>query len=388
MKPKIIFLVTEDWYFWSHRLPMARAARQAGFDVGVATRVVEWGDRIRAEGFALHELSWTRGSLSLLGNLGVVRELVRLYAKERPDIVHHVAMKPVVVGNVAAAAARVPRVVNAMTGLGHLFTSNAPKVKVLRIILGPFLKWALARRTSVLLLQNKDDLERLRQLGYASAKTLIIRGSGIDIDHYRPQPIDPQDCVKVAYVGRMIESKGVRVLIEAHRLIRKKGLRVRLLLVGEPDAENPEAISHDEMTQWASEPDVEWLGYCSDIRSLWGNADIAVLPALDREGLPKALLEAAACGRPLIATDVPGSREIALSERNAIVVPPGDPEALSLAIERLAADENLRATFGAESRRIVESDMSQEQVAKNITRLYQDMMNDGRPAVHRGSQCL
>jgi glycosyltransferase involved in cell wall biosynthesis len=384
-KPKIIFLVTEDWYFWSHRLPMARAARQAGFEVGIATRVVEWGDSIRAEGFSVHELSWIRGSLSFLDNLRVAWDLVCLYAKEKPDIVHHVALKPVVMGNVAAILARVPRVVNALTGLGHLFTSSSPKIKALRIILDPFLKWALARRHSVLLLQNRDDLARLKQLGYADAKTVIIRGSGIDVDYYRPLPVEPRDIVSVAFVGRFIEIKGIRVLIEAHRLLRKKGVRVRLLLVGKPDTENPGAISRDEVMEWASEPDVEWLGYCKDIRSFWATADIAVLPSLGGEGLPKALLEAAACGRPLIATNVPGSREIALSERNAIVVPPGDPEALCIAIERLASDANLRATFGAESRRIVESDMSQEQVAKDIVRLYQDMMNDGNPAGRRDS---
>lgn len=385
MKPKIIFLVTEDWFFWSHRLPMARAAHQAGFDVGVATRVVELGDRIRAEGFTLHELTWTRGSLSLLDNLSVVWELARIYAKEKPDIVHHVALKPVVMGNVAATVARVPRVVNALTGLGHLFTSTNPKIRALRLILDPFLKWALDRRHSVLLLQNSDDLMRLRQLGYQNAKTVIIRGSGVDIDYHQPQPIVKQDSINIAFVGRIIEIKGVRVLIEAHRLLRKKGIRVHLLLVGKPDTENPGAISREEIAGWASEPDIEWLGYCNDIRSIWARADIAVLPSLGGEGLPKALLEAAACGRPLIATDVPGSREIAINERNAIVVLPGDPVALSLAIERLVSDEGLRTTFGAESRRIVESDMSQEQVAKDIVRLYQEMMNDGKSAGHLGS---
>lgn len=384
-KPKIIFLVTEDWYFWSHRLPMARAARQAGFEVGIATHVVELGDNIRAEGFSLHELAWIRGNVSFFDNLKVAWNLVRLYSKERPDIVHHVALKPVVLGNVAAAIAGVPRVVNALTGLGHLFTSSSPKIKALRIIVDPFLKWALARRHSVLLLQNKDDLARLRQLGYASAKTVIIRGSGIDVDYYRPLETGPRDIVSVAFVGRMIEIKGVRVLIEAHRLLRNKGVRVRLLLVGKSDTENPGAISDDELVEWASEPDVEWLGYCNDIRSLWAKADIAVLPSLGGEGLPKALLEAAASGRPLVATDVAGSREIALSGRNAIVVPPGDPEALCLAIERLASDANLRATFGAESRHIVESDMSQEQVAMDIVRLYQDMMNHGNLTAHRDS---
>jgi glycosyltransferase involved in cell wall biosynthesis len=376
-KNKIIFLVTEDWYFWSHRLPMARAARQAGFEVGVATRVGAWGDNIRAEGFSLHELNWRRGSLSLFGNLRAVRTLVSIYGKEKPDIVHHVAIKPVVVGSVAAFLAKVPHVVNALTGLGHLFAASSPTIRAARAALHPVLKWALTRPGSVTLLQNSDDLVRLRQLGYVDANAMIIRGSGIDTDYYQPQPFSRSDTVTVAFVGRIIEIKGVRVLMEAHRRLRRKGLRLRLLLVGKPDDENLGAISHREIAQWANEPDVEWLGYCSDIRAVWAQADIAVLPSIGGEGLPKALLEAAACGRPLIATDVPGSREIALAGRNAIVVPPGDPDALCDALERLAGDKSLREIFGAESRRIVLSDMSQEHVSASIVLLYQKMMKGG-----------
>ena len=375
---KIIFLVTEDWYFWSHRLPMARAARRAGFDVGIATRVSTWGDSIRAEGFALHELNWTRGSLSLLDNLRAVRNLVLVYRKEKPVIVHHVALKPVVVGGIAAIIARVPRVVNALTGLGHLFTSDSPRFKTLRTILHPVLKLVLTRSGSVTLLQNNDDLVRLKRLGYVNANAVIIRGSGVDTDHYRPQPFNRPDIVTAAFVGRIIEIKGIRVLMEAHRRLRRKGLRIRLLLVGTTDSENPGAVSREEIAAWANEPDVEWLGYCNDIRSVWAQADIAVLPSTGGEGLPKALLEAAACARPLIATDVPGSREIALDGRNAIVVPPGDPDALCDALERLASNEDLRKAFGAESRRIVESDMSQEHVSRDIVLLYQRMMNGRR----------
>jgi glycosyltransferase involved in cell wall biosynthesis len=374
---KIIFLVTEDWYFWSHRLPMARAARQAGFDVVIATRVGSWGDRIRAEGFLLHELNWRRGSLSLLENLTTVLNLVSIYRLEKPDIVHHVSLKPVILGSIAAFLARVPRVVNALTGLGHLFASDSPSIKALRAVLHPILKLALTRPGSFTLLQNKDDLTKLTRLGYVNANAAIIRGSGIDTNYFVPQPINRRSIVTAAFVGRIIEIKGVRVLMEAHRRLRQKGFRLRLLLVGEPDSENPGTISREEIAQWANEPDVEWLGYCTNIVSVWAQADIAVLASTGGEGLPKALLEAAACGRPLIATDIAGSREIALDGRNAIVVPPGDPDALCDALERLASEESLREAFGAESRRIVESDMSQEHVSRSIVLLYQKMMSDG-----------
>jgi glycosyltransferase involved in cell wall biosynthesis len=371
---RIIFLVTEDWYFWSHRLPMAQAAVRAGFEVGIATRVSTFGDDIRAEGFSLYELDWTRGSVSVFDFLRAVRDVASIYRREKPDIVHHVALKSVIVGSVAAVVVGVPRVVNALTGLGHLFVSKRPRMRVLRAILHPVLKFLLLRPNTLILLQNKDDLAKLEGLGYVNANALIIRGSGIDVNYYRPQPFSQTAVVTAAFVGRIIEIKGVRLLIEAYRRLRSRGFRLRLLLVGNPDRENPGAISCEEIAQWTKELEIVWIGYCKDIRTVWTQADIAVLPSLGGEGLPKALLEAAACGRPLIATDVPGSREIAIDGRNAIVVPSGDPDALSRALEQLAGNEGLRKAMGDESRRIVMSDMAQEQVSRDIVLMYQNMM--------------
>jgi glycosyltransferase involved in cell wall biosynthesis len=264
--------------------------------------------------------------------------------------------------------------VNALTGLGHLFVSRQPRMRFLRAILHPLLKFLLLRPNTVILLQNKDDLANLEGLGYVKANALIIRGSGIDVDYFKPQPFSQAAVVTAAFVGRIIEVKGVRILIEAYRRLRSRGFRLRLLLVGQPDSENPGAISCDEIAQWAKELEIVWLGYCKDVRTVWTQADIAVLPSLGGEGLPKALLEAAACGRPLIATDVPGSREIAVEGRNAIVVPSGDPDALSRALEHLAGNEGLRKAMGDESRRIVMSDMAQEQVSRDIVLLYRKMM--------------
>lgn len=382
---KIIFVVTEDWYFWSHRLPMARAARSAGLDVGVATRVGSFGDKIKSEGFELHELDWSRGSFSVFGAALATIALIRIFRRERPDIVHNVAMKSVTLGGIAAIVARVPHVVNALTGLGYLFTSTSLKAKAIRLILHPLLKLILTRKVSTTLLQNNDNRALLKRLGYENNDTVIIRGSGIDIDHYRPQPTLDKDVVTVAFVGRIIETKGVLVLMEAHRDLRRKGVRCRLLLVGEPDAENPDAISANEIKAWAREPDVEWLGHCSDIRIVWEQAEIAVLPSTVGEGLPKSLLEAAACGRAIIASDVSGCREIAIHERNALLVPPTDVAALRNAIARLCADKALRERFGVESRRIVESDMSQARVVDDTMRFYKRTMAASGSPVGRGS---
>lgn len=359
---------------------MARAARDAGFDVGVATRVGSHGDRILAEGFSLHQLNWNRGNLSPLSFIRALVEVASLYRREKPHVVHHVALKPVVIGSIAARLGRIRYVVNALTGLGHLFAASELQSRMLRFLLGPFLSLALKRPNTVVLFQNNDDRALLTGLGYCSPNALVIRGSGVDLDHFQPLPMEGRSRVTAAFVGRIIEIKGVRVLMSAHRMLRKKGIRLKLLLAGIPDEENIGAISRDEVARWGEEPDVEWLGYIHDVREVWSKADIAVLPSLGGEGLPKSLLEAAACGRPIIATDVPGSREIAISGRNAILVPPNDAEALSEALERLGSSPELRASYGRESRLIVESDMSQDRVARDVVELYQSLI-DGDDAI-------
>ncbi|KWV59457.1 glycosyl transferase family 1 [Bradyrhizobium macuxiense] len=379
--PKLIFLVTEDWYFWSHRLPMARAAREAGFEVGVATRVKLHGDRIRSEGFSLYPLSWTRGSLSVLQFFRAVGEVGSLYRREKPDIVHHIALKSVVIGGIAAKLWRVPHVVNALTGLGHLFASDEFKSRVLRFLVGPFLKLSLQRQGSVVLLQNSDDRALLTRLGYCDASASVIRGSGIDLRRYQPFPPVDRPVVTAAFVGRIVEIKGVRVLMRAHQRLRERGVRLKLLLAGVPDVENIGAISRDEVEKWAREPDVEWLGHVDDVRQVWSRADIAVLPSIGGEGLPKSLLEAAACGRAIVATDVPGSREIAIAGRNAIVVPPNDAVALSDALEQLTCSAELRSRFGVESRRLVESDMAEERVAADVVALYHSLIQSNEALV-------
>jgi glycosyltransferase involved in cell wall biosynthesis len=274
----------------------------------------------------------------------------------------------------AARLGGVARVVNALTGLGHIFTSRSLKARLVWALIYPIIKAGLARRGSILLLQNRDDLTLLKELGLENGNSVIIRGSGVDVRHFRPTGTLKRPMVTAAFVGRIIEIKGVRVLVEAHRRLRNRGVSLRLLLVGEPDRENPGAISAREISKWAEEPDIEWRGYSRDIRSIWAEAQIAVLPSLGGEGLPKALLEAAACGRALIATDVAGSREIAISGRNALVVPPGDPQALCDALERLSLDDDLREEFGQESRRLVETDMAEEAITAQVVDLYTNMM--------------
>lgn len=377
---KLIYLVTEDWYFWSHRLPMARAAREAGFEVAVATRVDKHGPRIEAEGFRVLPLSWQRRSINPAGALSAVAEIAALYRREAPDLVHHVAMKPVLLGGLAAGLAGVPAVVNALTGLGSAFLGTGGlKSRVAGAAARPLLRTVLKRPNSLTILQNEDDRKTLVAAGLLpDERAWIIRGSGIDTAHYQVLPEPPEPPVTVGCVARLLADKGVGPLVEAQQRLRAKGLDVRLLLAGTPDPENPTSVTQAELDRWATLPGVELPGHSADVRQVWARCHIAVL-ASRREGLPKSLLEAAACGRAIVATDVPGCREVAHAGENALLVPPDDVAALADALEVLVRDAALRQRFGSASRRLVESDMASDRVGAKTVELYHRLLASTQP---------
>jgi mannose/cellobiose epimerase-like protein (N-acyl-D-glucosamine 2-epimerase family) len=365
--PRVIYLVTEDWYFISHRLPMARAARDAGLEVHVATRIDRHGAAIEAEGFHLHPVSWQRGSLDPRDLFRVVREVRRLYRTVKPELAHHVALPAIVVGSLAATGLTIA-CLNAMTGLGTLFISNSATVRAARMALRPALRGLLNRASATVLVQNADDRAAVENLGVDPGRIALIPGSGVDTHAMTPSP-EPAGAVTVAFVGRLVAAKGIRALVEAHRRLRARGHDIRLLIAGAPDAANPGSIPQSEIEEWGRQPNVSYLGYVEDIRALWASAHIAALPS-HREGLPLSLLQAAACGRPLVATDVPGCRAIARPEVNAILVPIDDVQALAQAIERMALDPELRRRFGEASRALVEREFSAKRIGRELLALY------------------
>jgi glycosyltransferase involved in cell wall biosynthesis len=367
-RPRLLYVVTEDWYFLSHRLPMARAAKGAGFDVHVTTNVVDGEAAITREGFVLHAVPFIRGRLSPGATIATIFALRRVLRSVRPAIVHHVALQPTVLGSIAAIG--LPAVsVNAVTGLGHTFIADTPKARVLRWLIGVVLRLLVDRGQNVALVQNPDDRGLLQSLGIPNDRIVLIPGSGVDIERLHPTP-EPAGLVTIAFVGRLLEDKGVRTLIAAHRLLQTKGAGVSLLLAGTPDPANPASISEDEAKGWTREPGITWLGHVADIATVWSRAHIAVLPSR-REGLPKSLLEAAACGRPMIATDVPGCREVVIPEETGILVPLDDPHALAAAIERLATSPDLRERYGAAARRLAVERFSADAIGSATVNLYQ-----------------
>lgn len=381
--PILLYLVTEDWYFLSHRLPMAKAAQNAGYDVHVATRVGACGATIEGHGFRLHPLRWPRGSLNPFARAALCWNVRALYRRLGPDLVHHVALEPTIIGSLAAFRLPIVRL-NALAGLGFTFTSSTLKARTTRAILGRLLAWLLNRPRSAALVQNADDRMALMSLGVSAKRIFLIAGSGVDTDALTPLP-EPTGPPAGAFVGRLLDDKGVRTLIAAHELLIRRGRVIQLYLAGEADPANPASVSSDEIRNWACRAGISMLGQVKDIRDVWAAAHIAVLPSR-REGLPKSLLEAAACGRPIVATDVPGCREIAQAGVNALLVPPDDPAALAEAIDRLAQDRPLRKQFGAAGRVLVENRFSSARIGRETVALYDELLGRARAPLPAASK--
>jgi glycosyltransferase involved in cell wall biosynthesis len=365
--PRLLYVVTEDWYFLSHRLPMARAARDAGFEVHVATNVADGAAAIAREGFILHPVRFARGKVSPVATLATVAALRQVHRELAPDLVHHVAVQATILGSLAAFGRGGARV-NAITGLGYSFISDSTKARMVRAVVGTMLRLLVDRASSVALVQNPDDRDLLQRLGIATERIVLIPGSGIDVERLKSMP-EPAGAITLGFVGRLLGDKGIRVLIDAHRQLRAKGMPIELMIAGTPDPANPASVTQAEAEVWGREPGITWLGHVHGIATVWARAHIAVRPSR-REGLPKSLLEAAACGRPMVATDVPGCREVAIPGQTGLLVPPDDPSALAAAIETLANDAALRARYGRAARALAEERFSDAAIGRAITELY------------------
>jgi glycosyltransferase involved in cell wall biosynthesis len=372
LKPVLVYLVTQDWYFMSHRVPMARAAQRAGYDVHVVTHVDKHRAAIEALGFRLHAVDWRRGSVDPLAFLNSIRAVRRHYRAIAPDLIHHVALQPTIVGSLAASGLASVRL-NALTGLGFVFTSATLKARLLRPVFGFLLRYVLGNSRAAVLVENPDDRAAVKALGVADNRIFTIAGSGVETDKLTPLP-EPPEPMTMAFAGRLLKDKGVRTLIEAHEILARRGQPVRLLIAGEPDRANPASIPSKEIADWSRRPGITLLGHVADIRDVWKAAHIAVLVS-HREGLPMSLLEAAACGRPIIASDVPGCRQVARAGVNALLVPPADAGALADAITQLSRDKGLRRRFGEAGRRLVENEYSAVRIGTDIVTLYNQLLD-------------
>ena len=371
-RPKLLFFVTEDWYFCSHRLALGKAAVQAGYQVVLVTRVGTHRDLIESVGIQVIALEQHRGSLNPLREIQVFLKLWNIYRQEKPDLVHHVAIKPVVFGGLIARLVGIQYQVNALAGLGWVYASHRILRRSLGIGISLILRTVL--QSGFVIVQNSDDQRWVQNLGVPAPQVHMVRGSGVDLEMFHPAKKVPNTCLTVLLVSRMIWTKGIREFVEAARILRQRNLAVRFALVGSPDPANRESLSETQLQRWQKDGCVEWWGQHEDIAECYSHADIACLPSYYGEGLPKSLLEATASGLPVVTTDAPGCREIVKHGQNGFLVPVRDPYALADALEKLIQNSILRTKMGRVSRELAEREFSAERVVTETLGLYKKLL--------------
>ncbi len=378
---KLLFIVNVDWFFLSHRLPIALAAKAAGAEVIVAA--AETGRRAAFETAGIHfiPLALSRQGRNPLREFRSVAAIARLLHYSKPEFVHLVALKPVLYGNLAAmmVARRVPRV-NALSGLGFAFSADS-RAQWLRHIVQVLFRIVLRSGRSVTILQNKEDLAAFIRSGLLPEKrAALIRGSGVDLERFRETPPPSNPVVMLA--ARMLWDKGVAEFVAAARLLRAKRPGLRFVLAGGPDTGNPKTIPVVQLMAWVDEGIVEWWGHRTDMPSVLAQATIVVLPTYYPEGLPKVLLEAAAVGRPIVATDVPGCREFVVHDVNGLLVPPRDVPALAGAILDLLRDPSRASRLAAAALRVVGEEFTEAIVVARTLEIYESLARQPPPEDH------
>jgi glycosyltransferase involved in cell wall biosynthesis len=379
---RALFVVNTDRFFLSHRLPLALALQKSGFEVTVAAAATGEADTIRGYGLDFAAIPLSRYGMNPLRELWTAMTLARLCRRLRPDLVHLVTMKPIVYGAISVYSYCRPAIVNAITGLGSTF-GEGRRASIRRAILLPLLRAALATPRSKTILQNPDDVERLVREDVVSCdKVVLIRGSGVDCSRFRPTDRGEGDPL-VVLASRMLWDKGVADFVDAARLVRSRNPRARFVLMGRIDLECPAGIPRAQLEEWADEGAVEWWGYKDDMFAVLPSATVVVLPTVYPEGVPKILLEAAACGCPIVATDVPGCREIVRHDVNGLLVTPHDVGALAGAIQAVIDSPQLQKRYGEAGRSIAVSEFSVEYVVEQTMAIYRTLLGTCWPAESR-----
>lgn len=374
MSTTIVYLLAEDFLFMSHFVERALAAKARGWRVIVAAREGQAAGNIRALGLEFAPLDFRRRSLNPVSELRTIRQIGRLYRETKPDIVHHIALKPIIYGAIAARMEGVRSVVNAPIGMGFVFTSATSTARVLRPIALAMLRFTLNPAGSWVIFENTEDRDSFVGRGYVRKEdSALIEGAGVDLELFHPRPEPPGPPV-IVLAARMLAPKGVRDLVEAAAILKRDGVAARVQLAGAPDPGNPETIGEDELRGWHDSGLVEWLGQRSDMADVYGAAHIACLPSYYGEGLPRTLLEAMAAGLPIVTTDNVGCRSAVTDGENGILVPPRDPQALATALRRLIEDPALRANYGSAGRKRAEERFGLPLVISQTLSLYDGLL--------------
>ena len=373
--PKLLYVVNIPRFFLSHRLPLALAARASGFDAQVATSARDSDSvrRILEHNLLVHPIPLSQHGLNPLAELRTINALRQLYARLQPDLIHHISIKPVLYGGIAARLTRQRATIHAMSGLGYVFVSADARAALLRRLTMPIFRALTASASNRMIFQNADDRRFFVQRGMISRdKAVLIRGSGVDEDIFKPQAETLEKLPIVMFAGRLLWQKGIGEFVEVARRLRG---RARFLVVGYEEATSPLNVPAARLRAWAAEGVIEWLGKREDMPQLYAQSNIVCLPSTYGEGVPKVLIEAAACGRACVTTDSPGCREIVHNGENGLLTAPGDIDALAAAVARLLQEPDLRRQMGDKGRQIVLDGFTLRQVVDETLGLYQALLD-------------
>ncbi|MEJ2034030.1 MAG: glycosyltransferase family 4 protein [Deltaproteobacteria bacterium] len=373
VKKRLLFLVNVDWFFLSHRLPIAIAARNQGYEVHIATSITDKLEELKSHGLVVHPLAIWRSRVGLISETRTFWEILAVFKNVRPQIVHLVTIKPVILGGIAARLTGVPGVVAAISGLGFVFIAKGAKAAIVRALVAGLYRLALGKKNLRIILQNTHNRSLLlARKAVKPEKVVMIRGSGVDLSIYQKTP-EPDGLPVVTLAARLLRDKGVCEFVEAARLLAKQQVRARFWLAGDPDPGNPHSISQSQIDAWRREGSVELLGFRKDIEKLFAASQVIVLPSYYGEGLPKVLIEAAACGRAVVTTDHPGCRDAIEPGHTGMLVPAGDAVALAAAILHLLEDNKLRQSMGNAGRQLAEREFAIEKIVTAHLAVYQDL---------------
>lgn len=378
---KVVLFANTDWYLYNFRRSLALALRDAGYELLLVSPDGPYGARLRTLGLRWEPVPMDRRSLHPLREAGVLQHLVRLFRREKPDLVHGFTIKCAVYGSLAARLAGVPAQLNAVAGMGYVFTSGDAKARLLRPLVRALMAAALDGRNARLVLQNPDDVTLFKRARLVQPERIrLIPGSGVDCIRFAPGPDraqDPRRPLRVLLAARLLWDKGLAEFVEAARRLRQEDRSIEFLLAGDPDPGNPAAVPEETVRGWVEQGLLQWLGHVDDMPALLASVDVAVLPSY-REGLPKGLIEAAACGLPLVTTDVPGCREVVRHDVDGLLVPPRDGEALAAAIARLQSEPALARRLGKAARQRALAEFDERIVVGRTLDLYREVLAHGR----------
>ena len=370
---KVLLVANTDWYLYNFRLALARFLESQGFDVTMVAPGGKFASEIVAKGFRFIEWNVGRRTMSPPGEFQALTSLTKIYQSEKPDLVHHFTIKPVLYGSLAAKYTRVPAVVNSVTGLGYVFLKEGWEGALMQFLILPFYRFAFSHPHMRVIFENENDRATFIKLKLVKPKgSVVIRGAGVDADYFRPSPEPSQADPLVVFPARMLLDKGLDTVVEAVRLLKGKS-KARFALVGDIDPGNPTSVKETVLKGWEQEGLVEWWGFQKDMLSVYQNCSIVTLPSLG-EGLPTVLIEASACARPIVTTDVAGCRDVVNNGVNGLLVPPNQPKALAQALETLLNDPDQRLRMGKAGRRIVLGRFTDKQVNQETLSVYMETL--------------